>query len=358
MLSTKVNLGLFVTVGTLLFAVGLFWVGDRKKVFSRGFEVYTEMDRVAGLEPGANVRVAGLDAGEVKGIDVPVAQHMGYRLRIRLDRKFRPLVRQDSIAVIQTDGLVGSKYLEIEKGSDDVKECGDPCTLMSMDAFDFSDLMVEARELLHSTDTAMQGAGKVTENLNRALGTFLAKNEDGKSGAANLTATMASAQVAMTNLADNAEALKHNFLFRGFFNKRGFFNLNELSPSAYRDSAFVKSKDARRVWLEGKQLFSTSRNGMEALTDGGRKALDTAMAEYVPFLPNSPLMIEGYSAEGSPEDKYRKAQQRAVLAQAYVQSRFQLNPKYIGAIPLVETPPVKTGKTSWDGLALVLVPTK
>src|SRR4051812_33661922 len=133
MLSTKASLGLFVTVGTLLFAVGLFWVGDRKKVFSRGFEVYTEMDKVAGLEPGANVRVAGLDAGEVKDIEIPAGQHKGYRLRIRLDRKFRPLVRQDSVAVIETDGLVGSKYLEIEKGSDDVKECGDPCTITSME---------------------------------------------------------------------------------------------------------------------------------------------------------------------------------------------------------------------------------
>ena len=45
---------------------------------------------------------------------------------------------------------------------------------------------------------------------------------------------MDDARSAMTSFADNMEALKHNFLFRGFFNDRGYFNLAGVSPSQYR----------------------------------------------------------------------------------------------------------------------------
>ncbi len=357
-LSTKANVGLFVTAGVVLFAVGLFWLGDRKKVFSRGFEVHTSFDSVAGLEPGANVRVSGLDAGEVKEIEVPEHGASGYVLRIRLDRKFRPLIRQDSVALIQTDGLVGNKFLQIEKGTEATAECADPCTLSSTEAFDFADLMTEARGLVQSTDTAMQTASQVADNMNRVLGTFLTRDQNGKDGAANLSATMASAQTAMTNLADNTEALKHNFFFRGFFNKRGFFNLNEVNPTDYRDSNFVKSKTVKRTWLEGKALFTQNRSGTEELSADGKKKLDAAMAEFVAYLPNSPIMVEGYSTSGPPEARYRTAQQRSVAAQTYLQQKFQLNPKYVGAIPLVDQPPPKTGQTTWDGIALVMVPAK
>ena len=358
MLSRKASVGLFVLAGTVLFGIGLFWIGDRKKLFSRSFDVQTEFEGVAGLINGANVRVAGLDAGEVKEILVPTNGAGKFRLRLRIERKFHPLIRLDSTALIETDGLVGNKYLEIEKGSDEVAECADPCVIASKETFDFSDLMQEARGLLRNTDETIQGAGQVAQNLNRVLGTFLAKDENGKSGAVNLSSTVANAQAAMANLADNTEALKHNFLFRGFFNRRGFFNLSEMTPQEYRSSSFVKEKKAERVWLEAKQLFTVGRSGDEALSVAGQKALDQAMAGFVQYLPNSPIMVEGYASEGSADAKFRKSQQRAILAQAYIARQFNLDAKYVGAMPLTDSPPPKSGKETWDGAALIIVPAK
>ena len=39
---------------------------------------------------------------------------------------------------------------------------------------------------------------------------------------------------AMAGLSENMEALKHNFLFRGFFKSRGYFSLSQISPAEYR----------------------------------------------------------------------------------------------------------------------------
>jgi hypothetical protein len=38
-----------------------------------------------------------------------------------------------------------------------------------------------------------------------------------------------------------------------------------------------------------------------------------------------------------------------------LQTRFHLNPKRLGAMPMGDHPPRRTGKQSWDGVCLVLV---
>ena len=38
----------------------------------------------------------------------------------------------------------------------------------------------------------------------------------------------------MADMAETTEALKHNFLVRGFFTRRGYFDLADVSVDAYR----------------------------------------------------------------------------------------------------------------------------
>ena len=65
--SRQVALGVFLIGGLILFGFGLFWIGDRRQLFSESIDLYTEFANISGLARGAKVRVAGLDAGEVLG---------------------------------------------------------------------------------------------------------------------------------------------------------------------------------------------------------------------------------------------------------------------------------------------------
>lgn len=91
------------------------------------------------------------------------------------------------------------------------------------------------------------------------------------------------------------------------------------------------------------------------MTESGRRRLDAAMSQFVPYLPNKPVMVEGYSDHESPSDEYRKSEQRATLVREYLISRFSLKPQNTGAMPLNDTSPEKTGKQTWDGIALVVL---
>ena len=82
------------------------------------------------------------------------------------------------------------------------------------------------------------------------------------------------------NLADATEALKHNFLTRGFFKKRGYYNLSDISPDQYRkDRAFTDPQN-RRVWLSGPELFQSGSNG-EELSANGMALLNAAEGRSV-----------------------------------------------------------------------------
>src|SRR5258705_2125799 len=119
MISSKaVGAGAFVVIGLLLFAVALFMIGERRMLFERRFTVYTELSRLGELEPGTLVRVAGAGAGEVVDIELPSRPSEKFRVKMEVREALHPIIRTDSIAVPQTEGLVGGVFVNIGAGTD------------------------------------------------------------------------------------------------------------------------------------------------------------------------------------------------------------------------------------------------
>src|SRR5215471_1142804 len=102
MKNRNVNVGLFVLGGLLLFGAGMFLIGDRRQAFGRHVEYYSEFVSLAGLSNGAEVRVGGMDAGEVLAIGVPDSPSARFRVKFRINAKLRGLVRADSVVTIET----------------------------------------------------------------------------------------------------------------------------------------------------------------------------------------------------------------------------------------------------------------
>src|SRR5512147_1867138 len=114
----KLIVGIFVGGCLVLFGVGMFLIGNSNQLFTTSFDVFADFSKITGIQNGGKVRVAGMDAGTVTRIEVPSRPDGKFRIHFRIMEKLHPIVRQDSIATIQTDGLLGNKYLQIEAGSE------------------------------------------------------------------------------------------------------------------------------------------------------------------------------------------------------------------------------------------------
>lgn len=445
--SNKAVVGIFVAGCLALFTVGLFLIGNSNQLFTRSFHVYAEFSKITGIVKGGKVRVAGMDAGTVTKIDVPSRPGAKFRVHFRIVDTLHPIVRADSNASIQTDGLLGNKYLEIDPGSPEEALAKADSMIASTEPLDWGDLMDEirnavkqvngvlagAKEQLTSTLSQIEGASRsanllmqdarpqvkrilasadavgeklreiidgvqqgkgtagalfkdaeleasvkrsvekaeqVVDNLRQTTASakrIVAKVDDsdivpevqravtnlqqitsqvkgavdkfqgasGEGGASeNLQRTLADAHEAMSDLADDTEALKHNFFFRGFFKKRGFYDLGAITTPEYKKASFGKGFKKHRVWLESSDIFVKAMDGTESLSSEGKRKLEDAMTSVLRFPRNGPLMIEGFPGAGTSSEQYLQGRQRAAQVERFLVGRYHLRPAFVGLVSI------------------------
>jgi hypothetical protein len=212
------------------------------------------------------------------------------------------------------------------------------------------ELYTRAAAVAKQTEEIATNARQVVEQARKTLEGFQSKDGPVQGLTADLKQTMEEARDAMSGFADNMEALKHNFLVRGFFNNRGFFNLAEISPDAYRQGALTRrgSRRSVRIWLGAPALFETDpeRTDEERLSEEGKERLDSAVATFIDRLPGNPLIVEGYAKPGTKDEQYVRSRTRASLARDYLIGKFHLDPQLTGVIPL--------GADADDGVAIAM----
>jgi phospholipid/cholesterol/gamma-HCH transport system substrate-binding protein len=190
----------------------------------------------------------------------------------------------------------------------------------------------EAERVVSNLREATAQARQVLADVNEKVN---GKDSQVQGLAADLRQTIVHARDAMSDLADNAEALKRNFFFRGYFNRRGYFDLDDLSPDAYRAGTLEgKTRKALRIWLDASYLFEKDPQGVEQLTDAGRLRLDSAMSEFLEFPSSAPLVVEGYADEPTGDARYLVSRHRASLVRAYLIAKFMLDSNRVGMIAL------------------------
>ena len=152
--------GLFVLVTLALFATGLFLIGERRMLFTDKIELETEFASVSGLQPGAPVQVSGMTAGDVRAIEVPIRPGGRFRVRFTVREDLQPLVRTDSVASIQTEGLVGGTFLAVAAGSAEAPAAVSGTVLPSREPFALADLLEQLSGtivLVNATITELRG---------------------------------------------------------------------------------------------------------------------------------------------------------------------------------------------------------
>jgi phospholipid/cholesterol/gamma-HCH transport system substrate-binding protein len=159
-------------------------------------------------------------------------------------------------------------------------------------------------------------------------------------------------------MADDTEALKHNFFFRPFFRHRGYYNLTGLSPDKYRQDRLFASPANHRDWLAADQLFLRDSNGVEQLTAKGKTLIDSAVVQSGDSVAQSPIVVEGYSNSGNAAEQLSDARRRSLVVRSYVLNHFQLDPGHMGAIALADRPPSGLNHPEWNGVAIVVLKPK
>jgi phospholipid/cholesterol/gamma-HCH transport system substrate-binding protein len=260
------RLGAFIIATLAILAAGIFIIGDRQYLFSSTYRLKAQFSTVVGLDEGAEVRVGGVHSGSVRRIDLPKTPTDKITVLMDLQPSTHDIVKQDSVAAIQTEGLLGNEYVSISFGSAHGLNVQDGDAIASQPPLVLADLIKKTDVILDSSKEALANTTVVTANLraisakiNEGQGTIGALVNDKKmyteldQTTVGLRDATVHAQAGIADFQENMEALKENFLLRGYFKKRGYEDSAELAKDEI--ASLPEGSRLKTFTYEPKNLF-------------------------------------------------------------------------------------------------------
>src|SRR5580704_5890331 len=165
-MSRLARLGAFI-IGTLaVLAIGVFIIGSKEYLFSSTYKLKAQFKNVVGRAEGADVQVGGVHSGTVTGIELPRKPGDEVTVVVELAKSTHEIIKQDSVASIETEGLLGNQYLAISFGSAGQPDVKDGDTIQSLPPLEMGELLNKASLILDSSQQAIKNTTAATAHLN------------------------------------------------------------------------------------------------------------------------------------------------------------------------------------------------
>jgi phospholipid/cholesterol/gamma-HCH transport system substrate-binding protein len=213
----KIRLGIFVSVGALLFIAGIYFIGQQKQLFSSTFHVHGVFKDVGGLQVGNNVRFSGINVGIVN--DIRQITDSTVTVDMVINEEARKFIKKNAKAVIGSDGLMGNKIVSIIPGIPGKEQLANNDIIETTRPLSIDDIMVKIK-------VSADNAANITDDLAVIVGGIRhGKGTMGKifmdtSFAKNIDKTIVNLKEGTGGFKQNMDAASHNFLIRGFLKKK------------------------------------------------------------------------------------------------------------------------------------------
>jgi outer membrane protein OmpA-like peptidoglycan-associated protein len=249
-----------------------------------------------------------------------------------LQRLTHDIIKQDSVAAIQTEGLLGNEYVSISFGSAEAKNVKDDDTIASEPPLVIADLMKKADGILDTSQEALENVTVTAGNLsaisgkiNQGQGTIGALVNDKKiytqldQTTAGLRDTVNHAQAGVAAFQENMEAMKKNVLLRGYFKNRGYENASDLAKNEVPQ--LPVTAPLKTFTFESKQLFekedTAKPKNQKSLRAAGQFLADTEFGVAV--------VVVSTGATGDAQKDLVLTQARAMVVRDYLVGNFSFD---------------------------------
>jgi phospholipid/cholesterol/gamma-HCH transport system substrate-binding protein len=326
------RLGAFIVVTLAILAAGIFIIGSKKYLFSSTYKLNAQFENVAGLAAGADVQVAGVHSGTVLRIDLPHKPGEKVTVVMELAKSTHEIVKQDSLASIETEGMLGNQYVAISFGTAGQADVRNGDTIASIPPLIVADMLKKASAILDTSQVAMQNATEATAHLNSVS----AKIDDGQGTIGALVndktmydnlekttetmqATMVQAKAGVTDFEEDMEAVKHNFLLSGYFKKRGYEDAADLGENSIE--GLPAGTPLKTFTFTAKELF----NGRDSAKLKNQKSLE-AVGEFLAANKFGVAVVAVSSGvQGDTKADLVLTEARAMVVRAYLADNFEFD---------------------------------
>jgi len=362
-MSRAARLGAFIIVTLAILAVGIFIVGSKQYLFTRTYQLKSQFATVVGLDEGAEVRIGGVHRGTVKKIQLPHTPAGEITVVMELDSSTHDIIKDDSVASIETEGLLGNEYLAVSFGSPSALNVRDGDTIASQPPLVIADLMKKTDGILDSSQAALKNVTQATASLSSISakidtgeGTVGALVNDRKvydeldQAMTGVQQTITQAQAGVTDFQEDMEALKHNFFVSGYFKNRGYEDSAELQKDGI--TTLPQIAPVKIFAFDAKKLFDKQGNAKLK----SPKSLGSA-GEFLASNDFGLAVVVAYTGmEGDAARNLTLTQGRALVVREYLVENFGFDDSKLKTLGLGKKDGKSAG-TGWGAIEVDVYPT-
>ena len=112
---SELKVGITVIVGSLTLAILVFLISGTSGVFTKKITLVTYFDNAEGIRSGQPVDLQGVAIGNVQSVRVVAGRQLDpVQVIMRVNAKFQPFLHKDSTATIETAGVLGESFVDID----------------------------------------------------------------------------------------------------------------------------------------------------------------------------------------------------------------------------------------------------
>jgi phospholipid/cholesterol/gamma-HCH transport system substrate-binding protein len=161
---SQLRVGLTVISASLILALLLFLMSGTGGFFSHRITLVSFFDNASGLRVGAPVRLSGVDIGNVAAIRVVPdkdKQITPVEVIMKVSTKYGFNLRRDSVTSLDTAGVLGETYLDIDSSQAVGASAKDGDTLPTQVHPDFNEVVRSSQSTLQNMDALLKRADRI-----------------------------------------------------------------------------------------------------------------------------------------------------------------------------------------------------
>ncbi len=166
------RLGIFIFLGTVLFVIAIFLIGNKESLFATTINIKSRFPDVQGLKSGAPVRLSGMDIGSVGAIALVDDSSGIVEVNLKIENSVKHLIRLDSEATIETEGLVGKKIIVVSPGSMEYEMISENGLIKAKPPVSISEIIGESQATISNIKLITKDFSEIVNKINRGTGTI------------------------------------------------------------------------------------------------------------------------------------------------------------------------------------------
>ena len=167
----KVGITVIVASVTLFFLV--FMMSGITGLFTTTIKVKAYFNNAEGLRNGQPVALSGVSIGNVQSVGVISGRKVDpVEVTMRINKKFAPLVREGTTATIETQGVLGDAFIDLDSREAEGGPVQDGAVLKSKYAAGLPDVFQSSQTSLQKLDILVTRVDHIVEKVDAGKGSL------------------------------------------------------------------------------------------------------------------------------------------------------------------------------------------